>query len=479
MRDIDFPTRTRRRPRCVEGCCAFKLRSAKRLKAQAIDVQGNVTKISHSSYVYDAMGRRLKKTVKDETGKERITYYGWDSDRLVHTERIKENGMRDIVHTVYEPGTFTPMLRLSTNAKGDPQAKPHLIVQAAKVVVPEQQQDDANTTTALQGLQGAMSGMPEAMRKMLEQGMKQALQGGLSPMAKSIMGGMGIDPDALIQSMNKGIEEERRKEQTPIDILFYHCDHLGTPIALTDQKGQIAWAAKHDPWGNQEEEFNPRCIEQDIRLPGQHLDRETGLYYNYRRYYDPAIGSYVNQDPIGLVGGVNYYNYPTDPTRWVDPLGLWSMPGHNYFIDEFAKNKSLSPKDIEAIKLGSEYADAPKYQVGHDYVHAMRASDNESKEVAQAKACAYFKAHMSAYKLNLENGRTRDAYISLGMALHTVMDSTSPVHAWKPMRVKDLKYHGEGGRTLESEAVARRPAYRDSTVDAMNKAMLGCVDFCK
>jgi len=322
MRCIVLPTRPRRRPRCVEGCCAFKRRSAKRLRAQAIDGQGNITRISQSSYVYDALGRRLKKAVKDETGKERITYYGWDGDRLVHTERMKDDGTRDIVHTVYEPGTFTPMLRLSTNAKGDPQAKPHLMVQAAKAVVPEQQQDDANTTTALQGLQGAMSGMPEAMRKMLEQGMKQALQGGLSPMAKSVMGGMGIDPDALIQTMNRGMEEERRKEQTPIDILFYHCDHLGTPIALTDQKGQIAWAAKHDPWGNQEEEFNPRGIEQDIRLPGQHYDRETGLYYNRHRYYDPKIGSYTNQDPIGLRGGVNFYSYSPNPIEWIDPLGL-------------------------------------------------------------------------------------------------------------------------------------------------------------
>ena len=323
MRCIVLPTRPRRRPRCVEGCCAFKRRSAKRLRAQAIDGQGNITRISQSSYVYDALGRRLKKAVKDETGKERITYYGWDGDRLVHTERMKDDGTRDIVHTVYEPGTFTPLIRLSTHAKGDPQTKPHLMVQAAKAVVPEQQQDDASTTVALQGLQGAMSDMPEAMRKMLEQGMKQALQGGLSPMAKSIMGGMGIDPDALIQSMNKGIEEERQKEQTPIDILFYHCDHLGTPIALTDQKGQIAWAAKHDPWGKQEGEFNPHGIEQDIRLPGQHHDKETGLYYNYRRYYDPAIGSYVNQDPIGLMGGMNGYGYVSgDPVNFVDPEGL-------------------------------------------------------------------------------------------------------------------------------------------------------------
>jgi len=319
------------------------------------------------------MGRRLKKTVKDETGKERITYYGWDGDRLVHTERMKDDGTRDIVHTVYEPGTFTPMLRLSTHAKGDPQVKPHLMVQAAKAVVPEQQQDDANTTAALQGLQGAMSGMPEAMRKMLEQGMRQALQGGLSPMAKSIVGGMGINPDALIGTMNKGIEEERQRGQTPIDILFYHCDHLGMPIALTDRQGQIAWAAKHDPWGNTQEEFNPHGIEQPIRLPGQHLDRETGLYYNRYRYYDSKIGAYINQDPIGLRGGLNLLKYSDTPLLEIDPYGLQ------------AAGPAASTKTGGTFGLGIEanksraYADGTHYvgeDTGHTYAYVKDEKDN-------------------------------------------------------------------------------------------------------
>jgi RHS repeat-associated protein len=122
--------------------------------------------------------------------------------------------------------------------------------------------------------------------------------------------------------MRKGLQEIRRQEQTPIEIHFYHCDHLGTPIALTDRNGQIVWAARHDPWGNVKEEFNPHGIEQDIRLPGQHYDKETGLYYNRHRYYDPKIGSYINHDPLGLDGGINLYGYPKNPMNWGDPTGL-------------------------------------------------------------------------------------------------------------------------------------------------------------
>jgi len=122
--------------------------------------------------------------------------------------------------------------------------------------------------------------------------------------------------------MQTKVQEQEKEQHARIAIHHYHCDHLGTPMALTDQTGQVAWAAKLDPWGNVLQEYNPQGIHQAIRLPGQHHDRETGLYYNRHRYYDPVVGSYVNQDPIGLNGGVNYYNYPKNPNIGIDPWGL-------------------------------------------------------------------------------------------------------------------------------------------------------------
>jgi RHS repeat-associated protein len=57
-------------------------------------------------------------------------------------------------------------------------------------------------------------------------------------------------------------------------------------------------------------------------LPGQYHDRETNLYYNRHRYYDPKIGAYINQDPIGLRGGLNLSKYSSNPLLQTDPLGL-------------------------------------------------------------------------------------------------------------------------------------------------------------
>ena len=294
------------------------------MEVEGADEQGNTTRVSESRFTYDALGRRLKKTVKGTDGKEQVSYYGWDGDRLVHTERVQktEDGQttRRIEHTVYEPNSFTPLVRLSTTAKGDRQEKAHLMVQALKTAAPERAGEPA-----LELMQGMLGTLPGHEQKMLEQSLRQAMSQGLPQQTQNLLGQqMAQSTSQLLRSMQEGMQEQQRqqRQENPITIHYYHCDHLGTPLALTDQKGNIVWAAKYDPWGNIEEEFNPHGIEQNIRLPGQHHDRETGLYYNRHRYYDPKLGSYINQDPIGLVGGINSYGYPKNPLNQTDSLGL-------------------------------------------------------------------------------------------------------------------------------------------------------------
>jgi RHS repeat-associated protein len=63
-------------------------------------------------------------------------------------------------------------------------------------------------------------------------------------------------------------------------------------------------------------------VEQPIRFQGQYFDHESGLHYNRYRYYDPSIGRFVSQDPIGLTGGINNFIFGANSTGWIDPLGL-------------------------------------------------------------------------------------------------------------------------------------------------------------
>lgn len=100
-----------------------------------------------------------------------------------------------------------------------------------------------------------------------------------------------------------------------------HTDHLGTPLEASNDAGEMSWKVTYRTWGNvlvQEVEE----IEQNLRFQGQYFDAETGLHYNRFRYYDPGVGRFVSQDPIGLNGGLNLFAYAPNPTAWIDPLGL-------------------------------------------------------------------------------------------------------------------------------------------------------------
>lgn len=103
------------------------------------------------------------------------------------------------------------------------------------------------------------------------------------------------------------------------DIYFIHNDHLGTPIAVTNETQTVVWEASKLPFG---ETSTTGSISFEKRFPGQIVDEESGYYYNYFRDYDPIIGRYIQSDPIGLLGGSNTYAYVGgNPITRIDPTG--------------------------------------------------------------------------------------------------------------------------------------------------------------
>ncbi|WP_097459414.1 RHS repeat-associated core domain-containing protein [Mangrovitalea sediminis] len=102
---------------------------------------------------------------------------------------------------------------------------------------------------------------------------------------------------------------------------YYHLDHLGTPRELSDYRGNLVWSVRYSAYGNVVREEVAE-VRTPIRFQGQYFDEETGLHYNRFRYYHPGVGQFVNQDPIGLLGGCNLYRYVPNPIGWIDPWGL-------------------------------------------------------------------------------------------------------------------------------------------------------------
>ena len=131
----------------------------------------------------------------------------------------------------------------------------------------------------------------------------------------------------------------------------FHTDALGTPQAMTDAHQQIVWQASYTPFGTAT--ITQQSIVNNLRMPGQYFDQETGANYNLNRFYDPNTGRYIAADPTGLAAGTNLYSYVGgNPVNNKDERGLSSdgTPGNNQ-----AQNKQFS--DIVAeLRLTKDQA---------------------------------------------------------------------------------------------------------------------------
>src|SRR5512146_2032922 len=86
-------------------------------------------------------------------------------------------------------------------------------------------------------------------------------------------------------------------------ISFYEADGLGSVTSLTDGSGQIAASYTYDSFGNVT--ASTGTLSNSFQYTGRELDSETGLYYYRARYYKPATGRFLSEDPVKFAEGIN------------------------------------------------------------------------------------------------------------------------------------------------------------------------------
>ena len=108
--------------------------------------------------------------------------------------------------------------------------------------------------------------------------------------------------DPLAKARNWTTADGESLQQTH----YFHCDQIGIPREMTDKDVNLLRFGNYTGKGRLKEETRVTdSAYQPFRLQNQYADLETGLHYNFFRYYKPDTGQFVNQDPIGLSGGDN------------------------------------------------------------------------------------------------------------------------------------------------------------------------------
>ncbi len=124
--------------------------------------------------------------------------------------------------------------------------------------------------------------------------------------------------------------------------LYYHADHLGSVVALTDAAGDLVEQYRYDAYGaptvldaaGAERSSQSSAFGNRFLFTGREWLAELGLYDYRRRAYSPFLGRFLQPDPIGFAAGdVNLYRYcANNPVNFVDPFGELAIEGYDYWM---------------------------------------------------------------------------------------------------------------------------------------------------
>ncbi|HEY3299946.1 MAG TPA: RHS repeat-associated core domain-containing protein [Methylophilaceae bacterium] len=146
-------------------------------------------------------------------------------------------------------------------------------------------------------------------------------------------------------------------------------DHLGSPFQLRNLAGKVLWRWDTEAFGNtlpnEDVDADGNKLTLNLRFPGQYYDKESGLHYNWHRYYSPKLARYLSPDPIGLAGGSNQFTYAnSNPLSFTDPSGQNAIAGACVIVATSVYFIYKYNKFVKCIKQCSECPNNPYHEPG-------------------------------------------------------------------------------------------------------------------
>jgi len=121
----------------------------------------------------------------------------------------------------------------------------------------------------------------------------------------------------------------------------FHNDQVNSLLAMTDHNGNTVQTLSFGPFG--EPLPSAGRSTNSFNYTGREQDAETGLYYYRARYYDPEIGRFISEDPLGFYAGSNFYAYvENNPILFADPTGEDNFIYHGIQAFQAAMRQDMS-----------------------------------------------------------------------------------------------------------------------------------------
>ena len=151
-----------------------------------------------------------------------------------------------------------------------------------------------------------------------------------------------------------GVDNHLRQTSATTGVSYFLTDHLGSTAAFADISGNAAEQLAYDSFGNSVGSARTR-----YGFTGRERDPDSGLLFYRARFYDPQLGRFISEDPIGLAGGVNGYSYTSNsPARRKDPSGLYEIDVHYYMTYFLALHTGcFSPEQARRIAWADQATD--------------------------------------------------------------------------------------------------------------------------
>ncbi len=135
-----------------------------------------------------------------------------------------------------------------------------------------------------------------------------------------------VDGSGVILAKYAGEDEvdEPLAESRSGTTSYYEQDGMGSISSLSNATGALSNTYTYDSFGKLLSSTG--TLTNLFQYTGREFDAETGLYFNRARYFDPANGRWLSEDPIRFFGGHNFYGYVlNNPLKFRDPLGKQSQ----------------------------------------------------------------------------------------------------------------------------------------------------------